>query len=69
MGYFGKASDAEADIQLISDIHKSEVYKIANFFKLPKSIINQAPSGDGILGLNDQEMMGFSYDICRYILY
>lgn len=66
IGYFGKASDAVADIQLISDIHKSEVYKIANFFKLPKSIINQAPSGDVYSGLNDLEMMGFSYDILEF---
>lgn len=66
IGYFGKASDAVADIQLISDVHKSEVYKIAHFFKLPNSIINQAPSGDVYSGLNDLEMMGFSYDILEF---
>lgn len=31
IGFFGKASDAMVDLQPIADIHKSEVYKVAEY--------------------------------------
>ncbi|WP_258957573.1 hypothetical protein [Legionella sainthelensi] len=37
VGFFGKASDAMVDIQLISDLHKSEVKKLALFLNIPQA--------------------------------
>lgn len=62
LGYIGKASDAMVDLQPISDLHKSEVYKVAEYFKLPKSIIEIPPTGDMFDERTDEEVFGTSYD-------
>ncbi len=40
IGFFGKVSDAMVDIQIISDLHKSEVKKLARFLTIPNDIID-----------------------------
>jgi len=62
IGYIGKASDAMVDIQLIADIHKSEVFKVAKALKLPKSVINAKPSGDMYDSREDEDVFGTTYD-------
>lgn len=61
IGFFGKASDAMVDIQPISDLHKSEVYALAEFFDCPSEIVNDAPRGDVWDGRTDSEMIGAPY--------
>jgi NAD+ synthase (glutamine-hydrolysing) len=39
-GYVGKASDELTDVQMISDIYKSQVYKVASELKIPESIMD-----------------------------
>ena len=62
LGYVGKASDGLVDVQLISDIHKSEVYKVADELKLPKSIIDITPAGDMYDDRVDTDVFGAPYD-------
>ena len=62
IGYFGKASDSVVDVQIISDIHKSEVYKLAKYLKIPESIINAKPNGDIYNQLCDEDFLGIKYD-------
>ena len=62
IGFFGKASDGMVDIQVISDIHKSEVYQLAQFFQIPHEIQQAEPTGDTFDGQSDQEMLNVSYD-------
>lgn len=62
IGYYGKASDGMVDIQMISDIHKSEVYRVGKFLGLPDSIMSATPTGDMFDGRNDHEVIGVSYD-------
>lgn len=69
IGYFGKASDGMVDIQLISDIHKSEVYKVALELNVPKSIIDIPPSGDMYDGRIDEEVFGVPYDFVELYMY
>lgn len=69
LGYFGKASDGLVDIQLISDLHKSEVYKVAKFLSIPKSILEVSPQGDMYDGRIDEEVFGASYDFVEYYLH
>lgn len=62
LGFFGKASDSMVDIQLISDIHKSEVYQVAGVLNIPDQIINAVPAGDMFDGRADEDVFGTSYD-------
>lgn len=75
IGWFGKNSDMMVDIQIISDLHKFEVYKMAK--NLYKEILNskkikisslkykkQKPTGDLIKGkkFTDEKCFGIKYD-------
>ena len=62
LGYVGKASDAIVDIQLIADLHKSEVYKAARTLRVTEEILSVAPAGDMYDGRADVEVFGASYD-------
>jgi len=68
LGYVGKASDGMVDLQIISDLHKSEVYKIAKALDVPTSIINATPSGDMFDGRVDEEVFGAPYDFVELYL-
>lgn len=69
LGYFGKASDGMVDLQLISDLHKSEVFAVAKYLKVPESILNAPPSGDMYDGRDDEEVFGASYDFVELYLH
>jgi len=43
LGYVGKASDGMVDLQLIADLHKSEVYALAVHLGVTPEIINAVP--------------------------
>jgi NAD+ synthetase len=62
IGYFGKASDGAVDVQLISDLHKSEVYTLGYVLKIPSEILVSPPSGDLYNGETDNEYIGATYD-------
>ena len=62
IGYFGKAGDAMCDIQLISDIHKSEVVQVARYLNVPASVLAAAPAGDIYDGRSDEELIQVPYD-------
>jgi NAD+ synthase (glutamine-hydrolysing) len=68
LGYFGKASDGMVDLQMISDIHKSEVYLLANDMNIPKEIINAVPSGDMYDARTDEQVFGAPYDFVELYL-
>lgn len=62
LGYFGKASDGMVDIQMISDIYKSEVYKVAELLNIPQKIIDRVPTGDMFDACSDEIVFGAPYD-------
>ncbi len=68
LGYVGKASDGMVDVQIISDIHKSEVYAVARYLKLPESVINVVPSGDMYDRRTDEMVFGAPYDFVELYL-
>ena len=57
------------DVQLISDIYKSEVYKVAEKLNIPKSILNVTPTGDMYDNRIDEEVFGASYDFVELYMY
>lgn len=68
LGFFGKASDGMNDIQIMSDIHKSEVYDLAHALKLPASVLSAIPTGDMYDARTDEEVFGTSYDFVELYL-
>lgn len=63
IGYFGKAADAMNDVQLISDLHKSEVYQVAQYLgDIPQEVIDAVPTGDIHDGRTDEQLIGVPYD-------
>ena len=62
LAYFCKAGDGVVDVQLISDLHKSEVFEVGKALKVPQSILNAAPSADLWDDQTDEEELGFPYD-------
>jgi NAD+ synthetase len=68
LGYFGKASDGMVDIQMISDLHKSEVYQIATYLGVPQSVIDAVPTGDMYDNRSDVEVFGSPYDFVEFYL-
>jgi NAD+ synthase (glutamine-hydrolysing) len=62
LAYFCKAGDGVVDIQLIADIHKSEVFAVGKELGVPDSILVAAPSADLWDGHTDEEELGFTYD-------
>eukprot|EP01134_Creolimax_fragrantissima_P003791 CFRG3791T1 len=62
LAYFCKAGDGVVDVQLIADLHKSEVFKVGYELNVPKSTLIAAPSADLWDGQEDEEELGFTYD-------
>eukprot|EP00696_Hemimastix_kukwesjijk_P012703 gnl/Hemi2/25980_TR8723_c0_g1_i1.p1 gnl/Hemi2/25980_TR8723_c0_g1~~gnl/Hemi2/25980_TR8723_c0_g1_i1.p1 ORF type:complete len:298 (+),score=100.60 gnl/Hemi2/25980_TR8723_c0_g1_i1:95-988(+) len=60
--YFCKAGDGVADVQLIADLHKSEVFAVGRVLNVPKSILTAPPSADLWEGQTDEGELGFTYD-------
>lgn len=60
--YFCKAGDGTVDVQLIADLHKSEVFSIAKEMGVPKNIISAPPTADLWEDQTDEDEMGFPYD-------
>lgn len=68
LGYVGKASDGMVDVQLISDLHKNEVYAVAQYLNVPESILSATPTGDMYDGRVDEEVFGAPYDFVEFYL-
>lgn len=62
LAYFCKAGDGVVDVQLINDLHKSDVFNVARALPVPKSIIEAKPTADLWNGQTDEEELGVSYD-------
>lgn len=68
IGYFSKAADGMVDLQLLSDIHKSEVLAVGLKLAVSKEILQAAPCADRFDGKSDEEFFEFSYDFLELYL-
>jgi len=68
LGYGTKYGDLAADIYLIGDMLKSEVYELSRFLKLPERIIKKKPSAELTVGQTDEADLGASYHKLDMIL-
>ena len=60
--YFCKAGDGVSDVQLIHDLHKSEVFAVAAALQLPHNVATAVPSADLWEGQTDENELGLTYD-------
>jgi len=63
VGFYTKYGDGGVDLSPIADLMKSEVYQLAEYMEVPKSILVAAPT-DGLFGddRSDEDQLGASYD-------
>ncbi len=61
-GYFTKYGDGGVDILPIAHLKKSEVYKWAEYLRVPEEILKRDPSAGLWEGQTDEDEMGVSYD-------
>ncbi|EAY15782.1 NAD+ synthetase family protein [Trichomonas vaginalis G3] len=63
--YFCKPGDGTSDVQLIHDLHKSEVFAVARYLNCTSKILDAPPSADLWDAQTDEGELGFSYDFCE----
>lgn len=61
LGYGTIYGDLASALNPIGDLYKSEVYELAEYLGVTKSIINKAPSADLWDGQSDEADLGYSY--------
>ncbi|MCB0358943.1 MAG: NAD(+) synthase [Bdellovibrionales bacterium] len=62
IGYDTKGGDALADLFIIGDLFKSEVYQLAKHYEVPQSILEAPPSAGLYPGQTDADELGHSYE-------
>ena len=67
--YFCKPGDGTSDVQLIHDLHKSEVREAAKFIGVTEEIIGAPPSADLWEGQTDENELGFSYEYAELYIH
>lgn len=61
IGYGTKHGDLAADIEVIGDLFKEDVYKLAEHLGLPDELIQKVPSAELYPGQTDESELGISY--------
>ena len=69
IGYFTKYGDGGADLLPIGDIYKTQIYQLAEYLKIPKSLISKAPTAGLWPGQTDEKELGINYETLDKILY
>lgn len=68
IGYGTKYGDLGADIEVIGDLFKTEVFKLAEHVGLPDEFLTKVPSAELYSGQTDEEELGMSYNEIDSIL-
>jgi NAD+ synthase len=61
LGYGTKHGDLASDIEIIGDLLKEDVYKLAEHLGLPNEFIQKTPSAELYSGQTDEQELGISY--------
>lgn len=69
LGYFTRFGDWASDFEPIEHLYKTQVYKLAEYLKVPKEIIEKKPTAGLWLEQTDEEELGFIYKEADQVLY
>lgn len=69
IGYCTQYGDSACAYEPIGELYKTEVWEMAKFLDLPKSVIEKAPTADLWSGQTDESEMGITYKTLDDILY
>jgi len=69
VGYFTKYGDGGVDFQPLGDLYKTQVYQLARYLKIPKSIISKPPTAGLWAGQTDEKELQMNYKTLDQILY
>jgi NAD+ synthase len=69
IGYYTKYGDGGVDILPIGDVYKTHVFELAEYLKIPPSIIKKPPSAGLSKGQTDEAEIGISYSLLDSILF
>jgi NAD+ synthase len=61
LGYGTKYGDLAADVEVIGDLLKTDVIKLADYAGLPPEIVNKTPSAELSAGQTDEAELGATY--------
>lgn len=69
LGYFTRNGDEASDLEPIRHLYKTQVYELAKYLNVPKSVIDKQPSANLWYGQTDEDEFGFSYKEADNVLY
>lgn len=61
VGYFTKYGDGAADAYPLGDLYKTQVWALARHLRLPREVVDKAPSAGLFPGQTDEGEMGIAY--------
>ena len=68
LGYFTRFGDEASDIEPLRNLYKTQVYELAKFLNLPKSILTKKPTAGLWENQTDEGEFGFTYEQADKIL-
>jgi NAD+ synthase len=68
LGYSTLHGDSAHAVNPLGDLLKTQVWQLAEYYKLPKEVISKAPSADLWQGQTDEEELGISYAMADAII-
>jgi NAD+ synthase len=68
LGYGTKYGDLAADIEVLANLYKSDVYLLAEYLNLPEEVIQKAPTAELEEGQTDENDLGANYRVLDAIL-
>ncbi|HUQ85338.1 MAG TPA: NAD+ synthase [Candidatus Limnocylindrales bacterium] len=69
LGYFTRFGDQASDIEPISHLYKTQIFKLATHLGISEKIINQPPSAGLWKDQTDEGEFGFTYEEADQVLY
>lgn len=68
LGYGTKYGDLAADIEVLANLYKTEVYRLAEYLNLPEEIIQKAPTAELEPNQTDENDLGANYRVLDAVL-